>query len=206
MSKQNFTTCVNPKTYRDVIIQQHDSLVVPLYLNRHMLKMANIFVPPSLPSSSSSLVLPKTMCVWWSTAILCIAANSWNEPLWVGCAPSWNVRSPAWNTWSKVVANGASSLSEGSSRLLTYCSLPIFLRQCGSICLVCPPSTPTQEPCSCVVTPMSESLVSSTRYADACLRCLQAVIIITLWKKTSSLLSVSGDQSWRGCPALRLHH
>lgn len=151
-----------------------------------MLKKTNVLVPPSSnSSSSSSSVLPKTMCVWWSTAILCIAANSWNVPLWVGCAPSWNVRSPAWSTWSKVAPAGASSLSDGSSRLLAYvhCLLPIFLRQCVSICLVCPPSTPTQEPCSFVVIPMLASPVSSTRYADTWPRCLRAVIIVALWKK-----------------------
>lgn len=76
------------------------------------------FVPPSSSSSSSSSssVLPKTTCVWWSTAILCIAANSWREPLWVGCAPSWSVRSPAWSIWSKVALAGPPSLSHSLTR------------------------------------------------------------------------------------------
>lgn len=47
-------------------------------------------------------VLPKIMCVWWSTEILCIDVNSWREPLWVVCAPSWNDRSPVWSIWNKV--------------------------------------------------------------------------------------------------------
>lgn len=53
-------------------------------------------------SLSVSPVLPKTTCVWWSMEILCTAVNSWREPLWVVCAPSWNDRSRVWSIWNKV--------------------------------------------------------------------------------------------------------
>lgn len=49
-----------------------------------------------------SPVLPKTTCVWWSMEILCTGVNSWREPRWGACAPSWNDRSPVWNIWNKV--------------------------------------------------------------------------------------------------------
>lgn len=103
------------------------------------------------------------------------------------------------------------SLSHSSARV--HCSLSIFLHQCVSICLVCPPSTPTPGPCSCAVTPTWESPVSSTRYGDVSPHCYSGCLLAEIIacfivgeKKKSSLLSVSGDQSRRGRPALCLHH
>lgn len=124
MLKQIFETRTNPKTNKRVTIQPQKSLVALSRLNR-----LDFFSPqfayyggrwrrpmPFVPPSSSSSVLPKTTCVWWSTAILCIAANSWREPLWVGCAPSWSVRSPAWSIWSKVVPASPPSISHSLTR------------------------------------------------------------------------------------------
>lgn len=33
---RNFATCGNPKTHKDVIVQQHNSLVAALHLNRYI--------------------------------------------------------------------------------------------------------------------------------------------------------------------------
>lgn len=74
-------------------------------------------------SLSVSPVLPKTTCVWWSMEILCTAVNSWREPLWVVCAPSWNDRSRVWSIWSKVTE------TRGSIRfsLYNYCQVNFFV-------------------------------------------------------------------------------
>lgn len=52
--------------------------------------------------SAVPAALRRTTCAWWSTGILCTAANSWNVLLWAGCAPLSKGRNKAWNIWSKV--------------------------------------------------------------------------------------------------------
>lgn len=81
---------------------------------------------------SLSPVLPKTTCAWWSMEILCIGVNSWREPLWVVCAPSWSDRSRVWSIWNKVTETRGCPAAGGLYRRLcsfvqTYPSDLVFI-------------------------------------------------------------------------------
>lgn len=177
MLKQILETCTNAKTNKRVTIQQQKSLVALSRLNRLIFTL-NLLTMVDAEEDQC----PLSLLLLLSVAKDYVRLMKYGDSLY-RCKQLKRAALGRMCTILKRQKSSLEYLEQGSacwstltlslshSSARVHCSLSIFLHQCVSICLVCPPSTPTPGPCSCAVTPTWESPVSSTRYGDVSPRC-----------------------------------